>query len=62
MTFEEMLRALAQQTMQINATLQTVATAVAQHEQRMSAAEETLRQVLITQQAITDILERLNGR
>ena len=62
MTFEEMLSALAQQTMQINATLQTVATAVAHHETRISQNEELLKQVLITQQAIKDILERLNGR
>jgi hypothetical protein len=34
----------------------------AHHEDRLAYAEETLRQVLITQQAIKNILERLNGR
>ena len=31
-------------------------------DERLVYAEETLRQVLITQQGIKDILERLNGR
>jgi hypothetical protein len=69
MTFEEMLSALAQQTMQINASLEVVAAGVANHDaqmrvhaERIRQNEETLRQTLITQQAIKDILERLNGR
>jgi hypothetical protein len=35
---------------------------MANHEGRLRYAEETLRQVNTTQQAIKDILERLNGR
>jgi hypothetical protein len=58
----EMLNTMAQQTTQINASLQTVAAGVATHEQRLSYAEETLRMALVIQQGIKDILERLNGR
>ena len=42
--------------------LQEIAVWHAHHEARLAYAEETLRQVLITQQGIKDILERLNGR
>lgn len=43
----------------INADLRAM---MANHEGRLQYAEETLRQVNTTQQAIKDILERLNGR
>lgn len=59
---DEIIRSLArtlEHQRQINDDLRALG---AHHEQRLSYAEETLRMALITQQGITDILERLNGR
>lgn len=59
---DEILRRLArtmEHQREINDNLRALG---ANHEQRLRYAEETLRQVNTTQQAIKDILERLNGR
>jgi hypothetical protein len=59
---DAIVRSLAQ-TMEHQRTINDDLRAMmANHEGRLRYAEETLRQVNTTQQAIKDILERLNGR
>lgn len=59
---DEMLRRLQANAERLIAIQYTQKQQLADHEERLRYAEETLRQVMITQQGIKDILDRLNGR
>lgn len=59
---DEMLRSLARTLEHQRSINDDLRALMANHEGRLQYAEETLRQVNTTQQAIKDILERFNGR
>lgn len=58
----EMLGALTQQTLQINRSLQAVATGVSAHDAQMRVQAERLRQNEETHQALLSVLREIRDR